>query len=359
MFFFSTASLIRTVSLLALALTPSLSRAQDGVQQYAELGRCPLASGQTIEDCIVGYRTFGKLNAAKDNIVIMPSWLNGRSEDLVSLFASSGDKRLVDTSKFFGIAFDAFGDGVSSSPSNSRHQHGTAFPVFTMEDMATAQHRVLSDVMGIKHIHAAVGLSMGAHQVFAWTALFPSFLDEAIPIVGSPQVTSFDLLSKQIVIDAIYSDPEYKQGHYTTEPPLKLANAIGAQMVSAPQYRNSQWPRANFAAKLDEIEAPQRQDANDRVWQAKAILMHDVLHGRTISEAAKASAAAKFLIIVATEDRMVTPQPALEWAKALGAETYISPETCAHLIMDCDATGVSERVLRFLDQPLAKARPQR
>lgn len=334
-----------------MALLPQAMAAQDGAQQFAELGSCPLGSGATIRECRVGYRTFGKLNAAKDNVVIMPSWLNGRSEDLVPLFGDiPGEKRLVDTSKFFGIAFDAFADGVSSSPSNSRTQPGPDFPLVTMEDMARAQHRVLTEKMGLKHIRAAVGLSMGAHQVFAWAVLFPEFLDEAIPIVGSPQVTSFDLLSKQIVIDAIEADPEYKSGHYTTEPLLKLANAIGAQMVSAPQYRNSQWPREAFAAKLQEIEGPQRQDANDRVWQAKAILLHDVLHGKTIEETAKASAAVKFLVIVAAEDRMVTPQPALEWAKALGAETYVSPGTCAHLIMDCDAAEVSKRVRRFLDE---------
>jgi homoserine O-acetyltransferase len=329
-----------------------LANAQDGAQRIAELGSCPLVSGQVIQECRVGYRTFGTLNDRKDNAVIMPSWLNGRSKDLVSLFGTvPSANRLVDTSKFYGIAFDAFGDGVSSSPSNSKSQHGTAFPVFTMEDMARAQYRVLTEVMGLKHIHAAVGLSMGGEQVFAWAALYPSFLDEAVPIVGTPQVTSFDLLSKQIVIDAIEADPEYKGGNYTSEPPLKLANEIGVQMVSAPQYRNSQWQRDRFGEWMKDIEAPQRQDANDRVWQAKAIMRHDVLHGKTIAEVAKASDAVKFLVIVAAEDRMVTPQPALEWAKAVGAETYVSPGTCAHLIMNCDAEAVSERVTLFLNRP--------
>lgn len=342
--------LLGIVLLVATGLVVTDLPAQDAAQQWVELGSCPLASGETIQGCRVGYRTFGKLDTAKDNVVIMPSWLNGRSEDLVSLFGDKpSEKRLVDTSKFFGIAFDAFGDGVSSSPSNSKSQPGPAFPVFTMEDMARAQYRVLTEKMGITHLHAAIGLSMGAHQVFAWAALYPAFLDQAIPIVGSPQATSFDLLSKQIVIDAINSDPAYNGGHYATEPPLKLANAIGVQMVSAPQYRNSQWPRDKFPLWLADVEKPQRQDANDRVWQAKAILLHDVLHGKTIAEAAKGSSAVKFLVIVAAEDRMVTPQPALEWARALGAETYVSPGTCAHLIMDCDAEAVAGRVTRFLE----------
>ena len=80
-------------------------------------------------------------------------------------------------------------------------------------------------------------------------------------------------------------------------------------------------------------------------------LVHEanVLHGRPLDEVAKATPI-KFLVIVAAEDRMVTPQPALEWAKAKGAETYISPGSCAHLIMNCDAKAVSERVEKFLVQ---------
>jgi homoserine O-acetyltransferase len=326
----------------------ALASARDGDLKIADLGTCRLASGKVILDCRVGYRTYGNLDAAKDNAVIMPTWLNGRSEDLSSLFGPlPSPKRLVDTSRFFGIAFDAFGDGVSSSPSNSRQQPSTSFPEFNMEDMARAQYRVVTEVLGIKHLHAAIGLSMGAHQVFAWTVQYPNFIDLAVPIVGSPQVTPFDLLSKQVAIDAIESDPGYFGGKYTTEPQLKLANAIGALIVSAPGYRNEQTTREKFPVWLGALEAPQRQDANDRVWQLKAILAHDVLHGKTIAEVARATPV-KFLVIVAAEDRMVTPQPALDWAKAIGAETYISPGTCAHLIMNCDAEAVSERVQRFL-----------
>ncbi len=334
--------------LLPVAALCQAAHQPDGKQQIANLGTCTLASGQTIQDCRVGYRTFGSLNAARDNAVIMPSWLNGRSEDLVPLFgAAQTPTRLVDTSKFFGIAFDAFGDGVSSSPSNSRRQPGPDFPLFTMEDMARAQYRVLTETLHLTHIHAVTGLSMGAHQVFAWAVLYPKFLDIAVSIVGSPQATPFDLLSKQIAVDAIQSDPAFLGGRYTTEPPLKLANELGTLMVAAPGFRNQQVTRDQFPAWLAKIESPQRQDANDRISQLQAILHHDVLHGRTIAQAAR-EANVRFLVIVAAEDRMVTPQPSLDWAAAIHAETYISPGTCAHLIMECDAPAVSERVQAFL-----------
>lgn len=328
--------------------------AQEGEQKFAELGTCKLTSGEVILDCRVGYRTFGTLNAERTNVVVMPTWLNGRSEDLVPLFgAEPGPQRLVDTSKFFGVAFDAFGDGVSSSPSTSRRQPGVTFPQFTTEDMVRAQYRVLAEVLGVKHVWAAVGLSMGGHQVFAWAVLYPEFVSKAVPIVGSPQATNFDRLSKQIVIDAIESDPSYKGGRYTKEPPLKLANAIGVQMLTTPAYRNEEATRDGYAEWLAKIEAPQRQDANDRVWQARAILSHDVLHGRPLDDVAR-SVPAKFFVIVAAEDRMVASAPALAWAKATGAGSYVSHGECAHLIMNCDAAAVQERVEQFLSQPAAR-----
>ena len=328
----------------------------EGRQQVAELGSCALASGETILDCRMGYRTFGTLNADRSNVVLVPTWLNGRSEDLQPLFGSTaGPQVLVDTSKFYGVALDAFGDGVSSSPSNSARQPGPLFPKFSMDDIVRMQHRLLTEVLHLDHAHAAVGLSMGAHQVFAWTVLYPQFLDRAVPIVGSPQVTAYDLLSKQIVIDAIRADPGYKDGLYKAEPELKLANAIGTLIVSAPPFRNEAVRRDQFPEWLRGIEAPQRQDANDRVWQLQAILGQDVLHGRPLAEVAK-RVPARFLIVVAAEDRMVVPAPALAWAEAAHAPVYVSPGLCAHLILSCDAPAVSSRVRAFLSGPLPASR---
>jgi homoserine O-acetyltransferase len=122
-------------------------------------------------------------------------------------------------------------------------------------------------------------------------------------------------------------------------------------MLTTPAFRNAEAPRSDYGEWLKRIEAPQRQDANDRVWQARAILDQDVLHGRPLEEVAK-SVPVSFLVIVAAEDRMVAPAPALAWAKAVGAETYVSHGECAHLIMSCDAAAVRERVERFLMTPV-------
>jgi homoserine O-acetyltransferase len=339
------------MALLATAILLSVgsnAHAADGVQQYAELGRCGLTSGQVIENCRVGYRTFGTLNAARDNAVLMPTWLYGQSADLVSLFGDgSSAQHLVDTGRFFGIAIDALGNGVSSSPSNSAKQHGTAFPAFNMRDMVEAEYRVMTEVLGLRHLHAVTGLSMGGEQTFVWSVAHPEFFDLAAPILGTPRLTSYDLEVKRIMVETIVDDPAYKNGSYTEEPQLALANLFGNLVVTTPEFRNQATPREKLDEFYAQAEARQAIDANDRLWQLRAIMTQDVIGLRPLKDVARATTA-KWLVIVAAEDHLVNPQPALDWAAAIGAPVYISHGSCAHLIMSCDADGVSTRGRAFL-----------
>ncbi|MGD0737441.1 MAG: alpha/beta fold hydrolase [Terracidiphilus sp.] len=334
------------VGLMAFGGTRAL--AADGEQQYAELGRCVLTSGKVIENCRVGYRTFGKLDAARDNAVLMPTWLYGRSADLVSLFGNgTAPQHLVDTGRFFGIAIDALGNGISSSPSNSKTQHGIAFPAFNMRDMVEAEYRVMTEVLGLKHLHAVLGLSMGGEQTFVWSQSHPEFFDLAVPILGTPRLTSYDLEVKRIMVETIVDDPAYKNGAYTEEPQLALANLFGNLVVTTPEYRNQATPRAKLDEFYAQAEAQQAIDANDRLWQLRAIMTQDVIGDRPLADVAR-GAKARFLVIVAAQDHLVNPRPALDWAAAMGAPTYVSHGSCAHLIMSCDAEAVSARVRAFL-----------
>lgn len=342
--------------ILSLALLLSLSAvalAQDGSQQIANLGRCTLESGKVIEDCRIGYRTYGKLNADASNAVLMPTFLYGKSGELSSLF---GDKpvgsMLVDTNQFFGIALDALGNGISSSPSNSTSQHGNAFPVFTTRDMVETQYRLVTEVLHLKHVHALVGLSMGGEQTFAWAVAHPTFFDLAVPIIATPRLTPFDLQTKEIMLEAIRSDPDFHDGNYTTQPALKLANLYNVQVVTTPELRNSQTTRETFEHFVAVSEAPVKMDANDRIWQLEAVMTHDVVKQKTIAEVAQATPV-RFLIIVNANDHMVVPQPALEWAAATKAPTYISQKSCGHLVMNCDSATIAPMVRKFLaGQPL-------
>jgi homoserine O-acetyltransferase len=324
------------------------AHAADGQQQFADLGQCRLESGEVIADCRIGYRTFGTLNPTRDNAILMPTWLYGRSSELISLFGDGSSRQhLVDTRQFFGIAVDALSNGVSTSPSNSKKQHGTAFPAFTMRDVVTAEYRVMTEVLGLKHLHAVIGLSMGGEQTFAWAVAHPDFFDLAVPILGTPRLTTYDLQVKRIMVAAIVDDPDYKNGNYQQQPPLKLANLFGNLVVTSPEYRNQTTPRDQLESFFAQAEAPLPIDANDRLWQLKAIMTQDVVGSRPLADEARA-VKPKFLVIVSAKDRLVNPQPALDWAAASQSETYVSEASCAHLIMTCDADAVSKRVRAFL-----------
>ncbi len=112
---------LRTLLLLALLIATFAATAQspkDGALQYADLGTCKLAGGSQIDHCRLGYRTWGILNAEKSNAILFPTWFSGNSGDLA---AYVGADKMIDPAKYFFIGVDALGDGVSSSPSNSRH----------------------------------------------------------------------------------------------------------------------------------------------------------------------------------------------------------------------------------------------
>ena len=104
-------------------------QAANGAQQFAALGDLKLRSGAVIHDFRLGYRTFGQLNAAKSNAILWPTWLGGKTQELVQFI---GPDTVVDSTKYFVVLVDAIGNGISTSPSNSKFQPRLAFPEFTI-----------------------------------------------------------------------------------------------------------------------------------------------------------------------------------------------------------------------------------
>src|ERR1035438_6144272 len=110
----------------------------DKHQQFVSLGNFPLENGQQINDCKIGFRTFGKLNAKRSNAVIYPTGGGTTTFMIESFFGAGLD---VDTTRFYLILIDALGNGVSSSPSNSICQPKTSFPQFSIKDMVNTQYK--------------------------------------------------------------------------------------------------------------------------------------------------------------------------------------------------------------------------
>ena len=263
-------SRIAPALLMLVALAGAAQQIPGGQLQSANLGRCTLDSGKWIDPCLVTYRTFGRLNADRTNVVLFPSWFNGRSEDLVQFF---GPDKLVNTSKFFGIAVDALADGLSSSPSNSTTQHGATFPPITIRDMVRAEYRLATETLHLKHLYAVVGISMGGMQAFEWMEDYDGFFQKAVPIVGTPQQTSYDLLNWDLLRRLIESDLGFHDGNYNTEPDLTLANEFETLTLPSPAFTARTVSREAFPQFLENsLKTWGGRDANDRLVQLKAMI---------------------------------------------------------------------------------------
>lgn len=333
--------------IFAGTLSPAQPPAKEGQLQFADLGVCRLVSGKQIENCRLGYRTYGTLNAARSNAVLFPTWFSGVSADLGKFVGPDG---LVDSSRYFVVTIDALADGVSSSPSNSTSQHGTAFPAITLQDMVNAEHRLAVETLHLKHVHAVMGLSMGGQQSFEWMVDYPTFMDVAIPIVGSPRPNARDLLLYKSDIDAIEGDPAFEHGHYRNAPPAPEAELIWQLNLTSPSNFARSYSRAQFARDYAKWESSGILpfDANDWVTQLEAIVHLDVGHGGTLEEAAK-RVRAKVLVVSSEQDNMVNPAPALNFAKLIGAKTLLLKSDCGHIATSCEAATLNPAVRAFLD----------
>src|SRR6266705_453868 len=232
---------LRFIALVFLVLSLSTRSSpqtapSEGAQQFAELGDFRLEDGSVIRDFRLGYRTLGKLNADKSNAILWPSWLGGKSPDLLQ-FVGAGN--VADTDRYFVILVDAIGDGVSSSPSNSTKQPLLKFPEFSIRDMVESEHRLATEVLHLSHLRALMGLSMGGMQAFEWGVAYPDFMDLLIPMVGSPQSTSYDKLLWRGQIDAMELDAAWNHGHPTgpMDRSLGLVEEIGSMNLTTPAYR--------------------------------------------------------------------------------------------------------------------------
>ena len=321
--------------------------APDGQQQFADLGICKLVNEQQIAGCRLGYRTWGKLNADRSNAVLFPTYFSGSTANLAGMV---GADKLVDPSKYFMIAIDALGNGVSSSPSNSAVQPGPLFPAFTIHDMVNAEYRLATETLGLKHVHAVMGISMGGMQTFEWIVDYPEFIDVAIPIVGSPRLTGYDLLLWHEEEDALRSDPAWRNGHYAQRPPLGAVEALHDMNLTTPaRYARTHPPEqfaAAYAAYYSNGILP--FDANDWLAQLEAMIHHDVAHGGSMAEA-ETRVKARVLAVVAAQDHMVNPKPAEDFAKAIGAKVLVLESDCGHISNGCEADRLNPVVRAFLN----------
>jgi homoserine O-acetyltransferase len=334
------AILIATVALHAV---PAFGQAPQP-PTIAVLGTCPLARGGAIPDCQLAYRAFGKLNETRTNVVLVPTWLLGRSEDWIPLL---GPRGYVDTTRFYVLVVDALANGLSSSPSTVAPQFRDAFRGLSIGDMVESQHRLLVEHLGIKHLHAVVGVSMGGMQAFEWAVRYPAFVDLVVPIVGSPRVGAFDHLLWTTMLEEIESAK--RAG---TAPDLvwaQLSRLLALFERTPVAVNESSWDSVLSEAAAQGSALREGWSLEDYAAQLGAVRSHDISagFGSDLSSAARA-VRARMLIIYSPDDHMVTAGAAVRFAPLVQAKTLSLPSSCGHSTIICEYERIGTAIREFL-----------
>jgi homoserine O-acetyltransferase/O-succinyltransferase len=332
--------------LAALVVVPLLSSeaVSQAAPKIAALGSCSLSSGAVIPDCRLAYRSFGRLNAARDNTVLIGTWLLGRSDDWVPLLGSNA---VVDTTKFHVVVVDAFADGLSSSPSNTAPAARGVFARLTIGDMVVAQHRLLHEHLGIDHLRAVVGFSMGGMQAFEWAVRYPTELDLAIPISGSPRVGTFDRLLWTKYLDEVGTG---LSGLVAPEEAWLRVARLEALMLRTPSAVNSEsWDSVEASIRSEAATLAKTWDLADFAAQLRAIRHYDAYQGigGDIAHAAS-KVRSRLLIIHSPQDHIVTIESSREFARMVSSDTLWVTSQCGHIALWCERDTIAAAIEKFM-----------
>ena len=317
-------------------------------QQFANLGDFKLESGEVIYDCKIGYRTFGKLNDEKSNLILYSTWFGGTSQMLGNLIGDGKDK-LLDSTNYFIICVDALGNGVSTSPSNSEKQRNEKFPSFTMRDIVATQYKLLHDVLGFEKIFAAVGGSMGSMQALQLAVSYPEFVEKVIAYVPTPWSSSYDMLlwstREQLITSA-------HQCGMSEREIFKSINMLTQLVARTPDWYVENNPREKFPEILKSFDkdAPTYWNSYDYLYQLRAMISHDISKGFSSKEELKNHIKAEIFLIISRQDHILHPSSSLEFARIINCKTLILDDNCGHLSVNCNLDKVREEIKSFLDE---------
>jgi len=302
----------------------------DPVHQLYSEGNFQLENGSVIQDFNLSYTTQGTLNADKSNAILMVTAIGGNHHRIDYLI---GPGKALDTDKYFVICTDAIGNGLSTSPSNSKAQPNISFPEFNIRDMVNTQHQLIVDHFGIKRLVAVVGASMGGMQALQWAVSYPNAMQAIIPIIPLAKTPAWTTGVLEMLRQSIMTDPVYQGGKYDkpVEQGMRLWSGwLSGVIVRTPAYQEQLNPTP--AAEIEYLKKVQdggwkRMDANDWIWQSRAYDRHDVGQTKGFDNntaAALRSIKAKTLILAGTGDLLNPESDAKSTAKLIPGAKYIT-----------------------------------
>ena len=241
----------------------------EGDLYFKNFETCKLDSKEIINKCRIGYRIWGKLNSDASNIIVFPTWHNGTTESLYK-YGYIGSDGIVDSDDYLVIAIESFGNGISSSPSNSED-----FPEFSIKDIVTFQHRLLKKEFNIDNVHAIVGVSMGGHITYEWMTEYPDFASKFLPIEGAPWHTNYDMLLYVARENALNGD--FSKNSEILKA-TKTITALDGLMLWTPDYVEREYGNLGFDDWFNTLQ--KRGNTRDylvnRKSQNDALISHDI-----------------------------------------------------------------------------------
>jgi len=322
-----------------------------------------LASGAQLRDYTLVYETYGTLNAARDNAVLVCHALNASHH--VAGLSPQGDAgwwdnlvgpgKPLDTTRFFVIGVNnpgsCFGSTGPASPNPDPAAEGRAygadFPVVTVEDWVDAQARLVAR-LGITRLAGVVGGSLGGMQALAWTLRFPERVAHCVAVATAPNLSAQNIAFNEVARRAIATDPDFHAGHYGAHGViprrgLRVARMIGHITYLSDDSMEARFGRATRAADEDPDGPPFAYTTQDIEFQVESYLRYQGdkfseyfdantyllitraldyfdparVHGGDLSAAFEIARDCRFLVVSFTTDWRFAPQRSREIVKAL------------------------------------------
>ncbi|QYF94563.1 homoserine O-acetyltransferase [Massilia sp. PAMC28688] len=223
-----------------------------------------LQGGATLADYTLVYETYGTLNAAKSNAVLVCHALNA-SHHVAGMYEGDpkstgwwdnmvGPGKPVDTDRFFVIGVNNLGSCFGSTgpmhdnPATGK-PYGAAFPVVTVEDWVNAQAR-LADRLGIAQFACVMGGSLGGMQALAWSMMYPDRLRHCAVIASTAKLSAQNIAFNDVARQAILSDPDYRGGDFYAHGVVPKNGLRVARMVGHITYLSNDDMAEKFGRKL-------------------------------------------------------------------------------------------------------------
>ncbi len=266
------------------------------------------ASGETLPELRIGYRTLGSPRRGDDGkvvnaVLILHGTTGSGANFLRPEFAGElfGEGQPLDAGRYFLILPDGIGHGGSSKPGDGLHAR---FPRYGYRDMIAAQLRLLTEGLKVDHLRLVIGTSMGGMHTWLWGEAHPDFMDALMPLASLPApISGRNRAWRRVIVDAIRNDPSWEGGEYRDQPPsLRTAAGLLFLMSSNPVQRQEEAPTREAADRvLDDYvgRTARSMDANDVLYAIESSSDYDPAPGLERIEAP--------LLAINFEDDLINP----------------------------------------------------